>query len=168
MSHGEFIPLGDERLAQSQSSGFVRVTRPGMVDEDVIEPAQPVSPAEDNDLSSRIRQILQPHVQGTTLDQALAEIQTAVDAAPARMALPEIKLTPVRQPTLTPKAKPRRPPSNSNATTTPFPASKSIAAAGKPSRWTACTRSKPAISGIHPALFVPDTCDVSAGTERWI
>mgnify|MGYP001320973193 CR=1 FL=1 len=94
MSHGEFIPLGDERLAQSQSSGFVRVTRPGMVDEDVIEPAQPVSPAEDNDLSSRIRQILQPHVQGTTLDQALAEIQTAVDAAPARMALPEIKLTP--------------------------------------------------------------------------
>lgn len=92
MNPNEFIPLGADTLAQSQSGGFIRTTRPGTVDEEPIQ-AQPISPAEENDLPGRIRQILHPHLNGPELERTLSEIQTAVEAAPARVALPEIKLT---------------------------------------------------------------------------
>jgi hypothetical protein len=58
----------------------------------------PVTPAEANDLPGQINRILKDHLSGESLENATDAIQSAVAAAPARVALPEIKLSPAPAP----------------------------------------------------------------------
>lgn len=52
----------------------------------------PVTPAEAVDLPKEIRKILQGQLAETALDSAVSAIEAAVNNAPTRVALPEIKL----------------------------------------------------------------------------
>ena len=92
MTTGGFVPLGDD-LGDQSTASFVRTGSGTPVDEAPSEIA-PVTPAEANDLPGQIHQILQDHLSGQSLENAAGAIQSAVAAAPARMALPEFKLTP--------------------------------------------------------------------------
>ena len=61
----------------------------------------PVTPAEAVDLPGEIRKILQGQLAETALDSAVSAIEAAINNAPSRVALPEIKLnTGGDQPTL--------------------------------------------------------------------
>lgn len=91
MTPDQFIPLGGD-LPSEGSPKFVRLAGDNEEDDSSTEtPA--VTPAEANDLPGQIRQILQKHLSGADLEKAAAAIQSSVDAAPARVILPEIKLT---------------------------------------------------------------------------
>jgi hypothetical protein len=92
MTTGDFIPFGGD-LGEQSTASFVRTGSGTPGDEGSVEIA-PVTPAEANDLPGQIHQILQGHLSGESLDNAAAAIQSAVTAAPARVALPEFKLTP--------------------------------------------------------------------------
>ena len=66
--------------------------------EDTLAPSSPqaapapVMPAEAVDLPGEIRKILQGQLAETALDSAVSAIEAAVNNAPTRVALPEIKL----------------------------------------------------------------------------
>ena len=66
--------------------------------EDTLAPSSPqaapapVTPAEAVDLPGEIRKILQGQLAETALDSAVSAIEAAVNNAPTRVALPEIKL----------------------------------------------------------------------------
>ena len=92
MTTGDFVPFGGD-LGNQSTASFVRTGSGTPVDEAPSEIA-PVTPAEANDLPGQIHQILQDHLSGQSLENAAGAIQSAVAAAPARMALPEFKLTP--------------------------------------------------------------------------
>jgi hypothetical protein len=92
MTTGDFIPFGGD-LGKQSTASFVRAGSGAPGDEDPSE-ITPVTPAEANDLPGQIHQILQGHLSGDSLENAAAAIQSAVTAAPARVALPEFKLTP--------------------------------------------------------------------------
>lgn len=91
MADAGFTPFGSE-LDARPSPQFVGHG------EDTPAPANPqaapapVTPAEAVDLPGEIRKILQGQLAGTALDSAVSAIEAAVNNAPTRVALPEIKL----------------------------------------------------------------------------
>ena len=91
MTDSGFTPFGSE-LDARPSPQFVGHG------EDTPAPANPqaapapVTPAEAVDLPGEIRKILQGQLAGTALDSAVSAIEAAVNNAPTRVALPEIKL----------------------------------------------------------------------------
>ena len=93
MTTDKFVPLGGD-FSSEESPKFVRIAGLGDGDDDSPPPTPAVTPAEANDLPGQIRQILQEHLSGADLEKAADAIQSSVDAAPARVILPEIKLTP--------------------------------------------------------------------------
>jgi len=93
MNMGDFIPLGSG-LDEGGDTKFVRIAGPGGMDEEPPIESAIVTPAEANDLPGQIRAILGEHLSGANLDTAASAIEASVAAAPARVALPEIKLTP--------------------------------------------------------------------------
>ena len=96
MTTGDFVPFGGD-LGNQSTASFVRTGSGTPVDKTPSEIA-PVTPAETNDLPGQIHQILQDHLSGESLENAVVAIQSAVEAAPARVALPEIKLSPAPAP----------------------------------------------------------------------
>ena len=91
MANAGFTPFGSE-LDARPSPHFVEHG------EDTPPPANPqaapapVTPAEAVDLPGEIRKILQGQLAETALDSAVSAIEAAVNNAPTRVALPEIKL----------------------------------------------------------------------------
>ena len=91
MADAGFTPFGSE-LDARPSPQFVGHG------EDTPAPANPqaapapVTPAEAVDLPGEIRKILQGQLAATALDSAVSAIEAAVNNAPTRVALPEIKL----------------------------------------------------------------------------
>ena len=96
MTSGNFVPFGGD-LGNQSTTSFVHTSTGTPVDNTPSEIA-PVTPAEANDLPGQIHQILQDHLTGESLENATDAIRSAVAAAPARVALPEIKLTPTPAP----------------------------------------------------------------------
>jgi len=97
----EFIPFGGELAEPSEASKFVRREAPGLEPDELDSPAPvPVTPAEAVDLAGHIRQIIQEGgLAGEAAEKAITQIEAAVAAAPARVALPEIKITAPAAPT---------------------------------------------------------------------
>ena len=92
----EFVPFGGELADPSETPKFVRREAPDLEPDELVSPAPtPVMPAEAVDLSGRIRQILQETggISAGDIEKTAAIIEAAVAAAPARVALPEIKIT---------------------------------------------------------------------------
>ena len=91
----EFIPFGGDLAEPSEASQFVRREVPGLETDELDAPApSPVTPAEAVDLAGHIRQIIQEGgLTGEAAEKAITQIEAAVAAAPARVALPEIKIT---------------------------------------------------------------------------
>lgn len=91
----EFIPFGGDLAEPSEASKFVRREAPGLETDELDAPAPtPVTPAEAVDLAGHIRQIIQEGgLTGEAAEKAITQIEAAVAAAPARVALPEIKIT---------------------------------------------------------------------------
>ena len=91
----EFIPFGGDLAEPSEASKFVRREAPGLETNELDAPAPtPVTPAEAVDLAGHIRQIIQEGgLTGEAAEKAITQIEAAVVAAPARVALPEIKIT---------------------------------------------------------------------------
>ena len=96
MTTGDFVPFGGD-LGNQGNAPFVR-TGPETPEDEANSETTPVTPAEANDLPGQIHQILQDHLTGESLENATDAIRSAVAAAPARVALPEIKLTPTPAP----------------------------------------------------------------------
>ena len=94
MAH-EFIPFGGDLAEPSEAHKFVRREAPGLETDELDAPApSPVTPAEAVDLAGHIRQIIQEGgLTGEAAEKAITQIEAAVAAAPARVALPEIKIT---------------------------------------------------------------------------
>ncbi len=90
MTTGDFVPFGGD-LGNQSNAPFVR-TGPETPEDEADSETTPVTPAAANDLPGQIHQILQDHLSGESLENATDAIQSAVSAAPARVALPEIKL----------------------------------------------------------------------------
>ena len=97
MTTGDFVPLGSDPEDRSTPQ-FVRVAGPEIPMSVSPPETTPVTPAEANDLPGQIHHILQDHLSGESLENVTGAIQSAVAAAPARVALPEIKLTPAPAP----------------------------------------------------------------------
>ncbi|MBC8324352.1 MAG: hypothetical protein H8E27_01825 [Verrucomicrobia subdivision 3 bacterium] len=91
----EFIPFGGELADPSEAPTFVRREAPGLESDELDTPAAaPVTPAEAVDLTGHIRKIiLEGGLTGEAAENAISKIKSAVAAAPARVALPEIKIT---------------------------------------------------------------------------
>lgn len=91
----EFIPFGGDLAEPSETSQFVRREAPGLETDELDAPApSPVTPAEAVNLAGHIRQIIQEGgLTGEAAEKAITQIEAAVAAAPARVALPEIKIT---------------------------------------------------------------------------
>ena len=103
----EFIPFGGELADPSEAPKFVRREAPGIEPDELDTPAPaPVTPAEAVDLAGHIRKIIQEGgLTGEAAENAISQIEAAVAAAPARVALPEIKITaPAAPETATDKA----------------------------------------------------------------
>jgi|TARA_B100000959_G_scaffold93202_1_gene98986 hypothetical protein len=92
MTPENFIPFGSD-LEDRSTSQFVRIAGPEHPMKEAPPDIAPVTPAEDNDLPSQIHQVLQKHLSGDSLKNTTDAIEAAISAAPARVALPEIKLT---------------------------------------------------------------------------
>ena len=90
MTTGNFVPFGGD-LGNQSTASFMR-TGPETPEDEANSETTPVTPAEANDLPGQIHQILQDHLSGEALENATDAIQSAVSAAPTRVALPEIKL----------------------------------------------------------------------------
>ncbi|HIG82220.1 MAG TPA: hypothetical protein EYQ62_11380 [Verrucomicrobiales bacterium] len=97
----EFIPFGGDLAEPSEAPKFVRREAPGLEADELDAPAPvPVTPAEAVDLAGHIRQIIQEGgLAGEAAEKAITQIEAAVAAAPARVALPEIKITAPAAPT---------------------------------------------------------------------
>ena len=91
----EFIPFGGDLAEPSEAHKFVRREAPGLETDELDAPAPtPVTPAEAVDLAGHIRQIIQEGgLTGEAAEKAITQIEAAVAATPARVALPEIKIT---------------------------------------------------------------------------
>ena len=94
MAH-EFIPFGGDLAEPSEAHKFVRREAPGLGTDELDAPAPtPVTLAEAVNLAGHIRQIIQEGgLTGEAAEKAITQIEAAVAAAPARVALPEIKIT---------------------------------------------------------------------------
>jgi len=89
MTNESFTPFGAELTTPKQSQ-FI-----GHGESDPNELAAkplPVTPAEANNLGTTIRQILGGQLEGTPLEQIAEALEAAIENAPTRVALPEIKL----------------------------------------------------------------------------
>lgn len=93
MSNSNFIPLGDG-LETRKSAEFISHADGEPVSENRAEKARPVTPAEAIDLDGRIREILFGKITEGSVEEVVGSIKTAIANAPARVALPEIKLQP--------------------------------------------------------------------------
>lgn len=93
MSNGDFIPLGDG-LDAHKPTEFVSHSAGSPITEKRAGEPKSVTPAEANDLDGQIRQILTGKVPEGSVEEAIASIKAAIVNAPARVALPEIKLQP--------------------------------------------------------------------------
>lgn len=102
----EFVPFGGEQAGPSEAPKFVRREVPGLEPDELDIPSTaPVTPAEAVDLAGQIRQILQKNgLSSEATGNVVAEIETAIAAAPARVALPEIKITAPTPPEAQPDA----------------------------------------------------------------
>ena len=91
----EFIPFGGDLGEPSEPPQFVRREVPGLETDELDAPVPTaVTRAEAVDLAGHIRQIIQEGgLTGEAAEKAINKIEAAVDAAPARVALPEIKIT---------------------------------------------------------------------------
>ena len=96
MTTGDFVPFGGD-LGNQSTASFVHTSTGTPVDKTPSEIVS-VTAAEANDLPGQIHQILQDHLSGESLENATDAIQSAVSAAPARVALPEIKLASAPEP----------------------------------------------------------------------
>tara|TARA_Y100000588_G_scaffold383427_1_gene472739 strand:- start:3159 stop:3560 length:402 start_codon:yes stop_codon:yes gene_type:complete len=93
MSSDGFIPLGDG-LNSHKSAEFISHAGGESATENRTETPKPVTPAEANDLEGQIREILSSKVPEESVEEAITSIKAAIVNAPARVALPEIKLQP--------------------------------------------------------------------------
>ena len=97
----EFIPFGGDLGEPSEAPQFVRREVPGLETDELDAPVPtPVTRAEAVDLAVHIRKIIQEGgLTGEAAEKAITQIEAAVNAAPARVALPEIKITVPATPT---------------------------------------------------------------------
>ena len=93
MSNSTFIPLGDW-LDARKSAEFISHAGGEPAPENRAEEAKPVTPAEVIDLDGQIREILFGKIAEGSVEEVMGSIKTAIANAPARVALPEIKLQP--------------------------------------------------------------------------
>ena len=91
MADAGFTPFGNE-LDARPSPQFVEHAGDSLAPTNLQATPAPVTPAEMVDLPGQIRQILQGQLAETALDSAVSAIEAAVNNAPTRVALPEIKL----------------------------------------------------------------------------
>ena len=91
MADAGFTPFGSE-LDARPSPQFVGHGEDTLAPSSPQAAPAPVTPAEAVDLRGEIRKILQGQLAGTALDSAVSAIEAAVNNAPTRVALPEIKL----------------------------------------------------------------------------
>ena len=91
MADAGFTPFGSE-LDARPSPQFVGHGGDSLAPTNLQATPAPVTPAEMVDLPGQIRQILQGQLAETALDSAVSAIEAAVNNAPTRVALPEIKL----------------------------------------------------------------------------
>ncbi len=91
----EFIPFGGDLANPSGDPKFMPSQAPGLEHDELHTPAPtPVTPAEAVDLAGNIRRIIQEGgLAGDAAEKAITAIEAAVATAPARVALPEIKIT---------------------------------------------------------------------------
>ena len=97
MSSGSFIPFNDGLEASSTPQFILHEGTALEGGNDPGEPA-PVTPAETHNIETQLRQILQDQITGDALDSTIGSIQAVIKNAPARVALPEIKLHPLDAP----------------------------------------------------------------------
>ena len=91
MANAGFTPFGSE-LDARPSPHFVGHGEDKPAPANPQAAPAPVTPAEAVDLPGEIRKILQGQLAETALDSAVSAIEAAVNNAPTRVALPEIKL----------------------------------------------------------------------------
>ena len=91
MANAGFTPFGSE-LDARPSPQFVEHGGDSLAPTNLQATPAPVTPAEMVDLPGQIRQILQGQLAETALDSAVSAIEAAINNAPTRVALPEIKL----------------------------------------------------------------------------
>ena len=91
MTDSGFTPFGNE-LDARPSPQFVEHGGDSLVPTNLQATPAPVTPAEMVDLPGQIRQILQGQLAEPALDSAVSAIEDAINNAPSRVALPEIKL----------------------------------------------------------------------------
>ena len=91
MANAGFTPFGSE-LDARPSPQFVERGEDNPTPVNTQAAPTPVKPAEALDLPGEIRKILQGQLAETALDSAVSAIEAAVNNAPTRVALPEIKL----------------------------------------------------------------------------
>jgi len=90
MADAGFTPFGNE-LDARPSPQFVEHGGDSLAPTNLQATPAPVTPAEMVDLPGQIRQILQGQLAETALDSAVSAIEAAINNAPSRVALPEIK-----------------------------------------------------------------------------
>ena len=91
MTNSGFTPFGNELVARP-SPQFVEHGEDSLASTNLQTTPAPVTPAEMVDLPGQIRQILQGQLAKAALDSAVDAIEAAINNAPSRVALPEIKL----------------------------------------------------------------------------
>ena len=91
MADAGFTPFGNE-LDARPSPQFVEHGGDSLAPTNLQATPAPVTPAEVVDLPGQIRQILQGQLAEAALDSAVGAIEAAINNAPSRVALPEIKL----------------------------------------------------------------------------
>ena len=91
MTDSGFTPFGNE-LDARPSPQFVEHSEDSLAPANLQGAPAPVTPAEVVDLPGQIRQILQGQLAEAALDSAVGAIEAAINNAPSRVALPEIKL----------------------------------------------------------------------------
>ena len=91
MTDSGFTPFGNE-LDTRPSPQFVEHGEDSLAPTNLQAAPAPVTPAEVVDLPGQIRQILQGQLAEAALDSAVGAIEAAINNAPSRVALPEIKL----------------------------------------------------------------------------
>ena len=91
MTDSGFTPFGNELNARP-SPQFVEHGEDSLAPTNLQAAPAPVTPAEVVNLPGQIRKILQGQLADSDLDSAVSAIEAAINNAPSRVALPEIKL----------------------------------------------------------------------------
>ena len=108
MDTGDFVPFGGELAEAKTTPQFIghhnTVPDPAEPPDPTVE-TPPVVPAEANDPSEAVRAVLAGlpgEIPEDTVNQAVQQILQTVEAGPARLALPDLKLQPSKTPPLKP------------------------------------------------------------------